>query len=233
MKIGIYILLIGIMISCTSESQSEGKIENTKEEFKQTNHFENISKVEVFGDSLRIEYEVYGDSIIQHRIDLKGTEGDGFDDSYTITSVWSDRISDLESCNSELKIIWDSLDFRFCTKEVIEHYNNLIEQAEPWKGEPTDTLNFFNQEILRLQELKNQIEKKKKKIIQLETMPIYLPFELSEKLQFKAIDLRTNDTISKIIREKYTTEFSGGRNFYLVNQKNDTIGRVHKNDYMK
>lgn len=226
--------MIGLIVSCSSKSELNGETETLQEEIKQTNYFENVSKVKVFGDSLRIEYEVYGDSIIQHRIDLKGTEDDGFDNSYTVTSIWKDRISGLENCDSELKVIWDSLEFRFSTNEVIEHYNNLIKQAGPWRGETTDTLNYFNQKIFGLQKLKNEIEKnKKKKTLELQIIPMYFPFELSEKLQFKVIDLRTNETISKIIREKYNTEFSGGRNYYLVNTKNDTIGRVHKNDYMK
>ena len=52
-------------------------------------------------------------------------------------------------------------------------------------------------------------------------------------IEAEVIDLRTNDTIRKIIREKYTTQFSGGRNYYLLNAQHDTIFRVHKNDFIK
>ncbi|MBI1288889.1 MAG: hypothetical protein GC178_15080 [Flavobacteriales bacterium] len=224
------IVLISILSACSAPTDN-GQNEMSTE---QANHFDNVSKVEVFGDSLRIEYEIYDNTIIQHRIDLKGTKDDGFDNSYTVTSIWSSREASAIDCKSELQIVWDSLDFRFCVEQVIRRYDSLITEAGPWRGEASDSLNVFNQKIIELQEIKSQLEKiKSKRIGRLNSMPFYMPFDLLRTIEFSVTDLRTDDQLNRVLVEDYETEFSGGKNFYLVNSTNDTIGKVHKNEYMR
>jgi len=44
------------------------------------------------GDTIKIVTEKYGDSVVKHFTDLQGTTGgDGFDNSYSVTSIFSKR----------------------------------------------------------------------------------------------------------------------------------------------
>ena len=206
-----------ILISCSHASDHEQRDDPQE----QANYFENASKVELFGDSLRVEYEIHGDTVIQHRIDLKGKKGDGFDDSFTVTSIWVDRIPSRLDCKNKIEISSDSLEFWFCTSQVIDHYDSLIRDPSEWdKG-------YLTQTRTRLGKIRNEA------LGRIEATSIFMPLKLAMKLDFQLVDSRTNDTTSKLLIENYDTEFSGGKNFYIVNSKNDTTARFHMNEFMR
>ena len=69
------LVLIGCKPSNDSHSDSGEVSQNSRTEEK------------VFGDSLKIIYEYFGDTVIQNRIDLKGTTDDDFDNSFIVTST--------------------------------------------------------------------------------------------------------------------------------------------------
>ena len=61
---------------------------------------------------------------------------------------------------------------------------------------------------------------------------VYLPFELIMHMRFELVDLRKHKPVLKMFVESYTTDFSGGRNFILMN-KMDTLETVHVRDWIR
>ena len=128
------------LLACTNKThKAKSEITNGTK-----NHFPNIIQVKQFGDTMRLEVEKQGNGIIKHYIDLKGTQGDNFDDSYNVECYYERR--DIDS-------------------------TVLID---------------------------------------------------NKKVEIKAL-----------LTENYKTEFSGGKNFYFITSKGDTVFSYHSMDYIQ
>lgn len=81
------ILFASILGACSNTPQAKEKACLTIN----TNHFPNIIKVEQYGDTMRLEVEKRGDTLVKHYIDLKGTSDDNFDNSFSATCTYERR----------------------------------------------------------------------------------------------------------------------------------------------
>lgn len=177
--------------------------------------FKDSTWTETHGDSLKIEFKRKNDTVIQKWIDLKGTAGDGFDDSFNVISVWSTIAPLALDCNKKTKFIWDSLEFTFCTPRLID-YIDSVSKKSPMQG-------------MGYNDLRNSLKNNVNVFVEQRE---YLPFELIMHLKFELVDLRKHKPVLKMFVESYTTDFSGGRNFILMN-KMDTLGNVHVMDWIR
>jgi hypothetical protein len=217
MKNYFLILLILIIISCQSKTKSEKTVETVLPEKK------NRTETKVFGDSLKIVYEYKGDTVIQKRIDLKGTSDDNFDSSFNVISVWSTRMASELDCNQNFKLNQDDVEFNFCFNDIITKIeNDIIKYSDkPWR---IDRLKKLKKELLSIKNGKSE------KLTQ--RTSYYLIFNLIREINFSAYDNKTKSNTEKIRIEKYETNFSGGRNYYLINKENDTIARFDVNEWI-
>ena len=181
------------------------------------------TETKFFGDSLKIIYEYKGDTVLQKRIDLKRTWDDGFDNSFNIMSIWSTRMTSELDCVQNFKLNRDKVEFNFCMNEVIAKIeNDIVKYSDkPWK-------------IKNLEKLKKELLKVKSgKLEKLTERTYYLTFDLISELNFSAYDNETKSNAEKVRVEKYETNFSGGKNYYLINKEHDTIARFSVNEWMK
>ena len=96
-----FIIILLICAACSGESSKHVKNSIPKD----TNHFPNIIQVKLFGDTMRLEIEKEGNTLIKHYIDLQGEKGgDNFDDSYTVTSVFERRNVDSTVISNKKKL---------------------------------------------------------------------------------------------------------------------------------
>ncbi|WP_430467932.1 hypothetical protein [Winogradskyella ouciana] len=216
MKNFLLILVLLIIFSCQSKTNSENNIETVFPDKKYG------TETKVFGDSLKIIYEYKGDTVIQKRIDLKGTSDDNFDSSFNIVSIWStQKVSKLD-CTKYLKLNHDEVNFNFCLNDVISKVDNdiLKYSDKTWKIENLEKL---KKDLLNI---KNGNSEK------LTERTYYLIFDLIREINFSAFDNKTKSDIEKIRIEEYETNFSGGNNYYLINKKKDTIARFTVNHWI-
>jgi hypothetical protein len=201
-----------ILIGC----QTKIKKELTTDEV-QTQQKEIRKETKVFGDSLKIEYEYRGDTVVQKRIDLKGTSDDNFDSSFTVVSIWSTKTTSKLNCDDELILTVDKVDFKYCYEDVFDKIEQDIirakEKDEPWQ---IDGLKKTKAKL---------VGNKKGKEVDLRWIKEYYIFDLLREIDFDVYDNRKKEKIDKVRVEKYETNFSGGRNYYFLNKKNDTIAR--------
>ena len=84
-----YILLsIFLLILSCDDNTNASKVHIST---KDSNHFPNIIQVQQLGDTMRLEIEKKRDTLVKHYIDLKGTKGDNFDDSYNVVCTYERR----------------------------------------------------------------------------------------------------------------------------------------------
>ena len=218
MKNYLLILLTIISLGC----QSKEKLENVSEGVLIQKELYR-TETKVFGDSLKVIYEYRGDTVYQKRIDLKGTSDDNFDSSFDVMIVWSTlRTSELQ-CDQILKLDQDNVEFNFCLNDVITKIeNDIIKYSNnPWK-------------IMDLERLKTELyDFKRGHLEKLDQINYYLNFDLVNEIAFSAYDSETETNVEKVRIEKYETSFSGGRNYYLINNQNDTIARFDVNEWMR
>lgn len=212
-------LNILILIGCQSKTKKELIIDDKSIPTK------NRTETKVFGDSLKVIYEYRGDTIIQNRIDLKGTSDDNFDSSFTVISIWSTRATSVLICSDEIKLTLDGIDFKYCYADIFNKIDNDIKKAkqndEPWK---VDGLSETRNEFLNYQrDGKEDLNKIKE----------YFLFALLREIDFSAYDNQTKSKVQKVRIEKYETDFSGGRNYYLLSKADDTIARFNRTEWMR
>ncbi len=80
------VILLLLLPACNGVSDNDKSVAK-----KDTNRFSNIIQVKQWGDTTRLEIEKRGDTLIKHYIDLKGTKGDNFDDSYNVVCTYENR----------------------------------------------------------------------------------------------------------------------------------------------
>ena len=212
-----FILLLSLLaIGCQSKGKSEKPTQSGQIEDKYR------TETKVFGDSLKIIYEYRGDTVIQKRFDLKGTADDNFDSSFNVISVWSTRMASELDCNQIFKLEQDGVKFNFCINDIISKIeNDIIKYSDkPWK---IDRLKTLKKELLDIRD--GKLEK-------LSQRTYYLTFDLIREINFSAYDSESKTNVDKVRVEKYETNFSGGRNYYLINKQNDTIARFDVNEWM-
>lgn len=217
-------LLIITAVGC-GESTPESKKTNQEQT---ANHFPNIIQVEQFGDSIRIEVEQRSDTIIKHYIDLKGTEGDHFDDSYNSICTYQKRLNDtmissvhcfevgdyrfymdrkkvVAYCDSILKGLTSDVDL-----SAREHYTDLKKYLKPCQshnmkqGNSKDTISLF----------------------------IGSDSELLLNFNAKIEHIKTGKRPKLLLIEHYRTEFSRGKSFYIIKNNGDTVNLLHHTDFM-
>src|SRR5690606_2328320 len=121
-------LTILILIGCQSKTKKELIID----EKPIVN--ENRTETKFFGDSLKVISEYRGDTIIQKRIDLKGTSDDNFDSSFTTTSVWSTRATSILKCADEIMLTVDVINFKFSYEDIFNKIDENIEKVAILEG---------------------------------------------------------------------------------------------------
>lgn len=214
----LYYTVIIALAGCQSTYKSDF-IQNTNQ-----SKDDQRKKTEVFGDSLKIVFEYHGDTVIQNRIDLKGTSDDGFDNSYTVTSIWSTiKPTELECDSRELILSQNNLDFHFCVDKVIQKVEAKINDIDPrrrrWK-----TLILLKEQL---------VDFEREEIDSIIINNYYLKFELLNDIQFNLNDNESTYTVEKVRIEQYETPFSGGKNYYMINSQNDTVSQFHVNEWMR
>ena len=150
---------------------------------KNGNHFRNVCKVETIGETIRIETECYGDSIIKHYIDLKGTSDDGFDNSFNVTIVRTPVQVPSLSCLSKFSFDYKGFNVSYCEKELITNLKN-----SRWMSHLADSIGI-NFAIDSLVGRNNSS---------------YL-VNLIDELNSQIIDNGNFDTIKSVLRGKYIT----------------------------
>ncbi len=181
------------------------------------------SKTEVFGDSLKIIYEYSGDTIIQKRIDLKGVSVDGFNNSYTVRSVWSTRTATELNCDKKLTFNNDSIAFSFCIDDAIKYMEIKLNKS----SNNSSQIDAYNKIKLNLIKIKNGDKK------DFSLLSYRLSLHFLKDIDFSIIDNKTNTKVKEVRIENYETNFSGGKNYYLINKNNDIITHYNVNEWMK
>ena len=216
----IYLIFIvfSFLTGCISETKREA-IEKLKPLV-----IEDKIQSKTFGDTLKVEYEYRGDTVIQNRIDMKGVNDDNFDSSFTVISIWSTKHTSRLSCENKFKLTLDHIDYQFCFQDVLDQldkditeakFKNDLMDAEGLGEIRTDIINYSNGKDIDLEFFGNS----------------YL-FDLVREINSELFDNKTKVKIDKINVEDYETNFSKGKNYYFLDRKNDTIAVYNRLEWM-
>ena len=184
-----------------------------------TPRFPNVVKTEQYGDSVRIETENRGDTLIKHFIDLKGGSDDDFDDSFTATCTY-ESFPNNSLINPELHFTIKGYSIHFELQAAINFCDSIIKADNLLK----DNYTRFKTYIL------DQVNNKAKNS---EDFSVYNLADLIQNLPFTIEHTQLLKRPKFILAEHYTTEFSGGDYFYLVTQAGDTLNLFHNLHYMR
>jgi len=174
-------------------------------------------------DSLILTVEKHGDTVYKHFIDPDSTKGDKFDDSYHVKSIYK-TIPNNVNLTSNLFFIEDDYKVFFNPEEVINYCDKSISMIK--KGENLD-YNEKSFEALRQFAASCLAGQEKANPFDYDWLPALLI-----NCKFSIINTKTYEKPKAVLVEYYRTEFSGGKNFYLVTQKGDTLNFVHDMDYI-
>ena len=186
---------------------------------KDKNHFSNIIEVQQFGDSVRLEIEKRGDTFIKHYIDLKGLADDNFDNSYNIMCTYIEKLNDT-TLNSTFYLTRNNYRIYFDQKKITSYCDSIIR---------TLTSDFDRKNTKPYYEnLKELVSNKNK-------TDSYFNVEskLIEKFNCKIVHQKTGEKPKSLLIEYYRTEFSGGKKYYLITNKRDTLRLLDEMDYIK
>ncbi len=186
------------------------------------NHFPNVIQVQQFGDTVRLEFEKRGDTIIKHYIDLKGLINDNFDGSYNAVCTYNERANDT-TITSDFYLTVNGYKFYFDTKKVVAYCDSIM------SGLNSDNYNLKRQHYQNLKRCVLHQDIPTSNIIAL------LPSneqELFVNFDSKIVDAKTGDKPKSLLIEFYRTEFSGGKYFYIIKNQGDTVGLFHNRDFI-
>lgn len=200
--------------------------ETKREAFEQLKPLKIDDRVQskTYGDTLKVEYQYHGDTVIQNRVDLKGVIDDNFDNSFTVISIWSTKQTSQLSCDEKLQLTLDYVDYQFCFQDVLDQLDKDIVKAkvkndlidvDGLKEIKTDLTNYRNGQEIDLEFFGNS----------------YL-FDLVREINSQLYDNKNKTKIDKINIEDYQTNFSKGKNYYFFNQSNDTIAVYNRLEWM-
>lgn len=176
-----------------------------------------------YEDSLDVVIERHGDTVYKHFINPDSTKSDKFDNSYNVKSVYK-TIKNDTTIKSDLFFIEDDYKVFFEPADIISFCESSIKDLK--KGKHLDY------------EEKNFIELKSYAKSYLSGQNIKYPFDydwlpaLLLNCKFFIVNMKTNGVPRAIIIEYYRTEFSGGKNFYLLTPKGDTLNFFHDMDWI-
>ena len=178
------------------------------------------TKTKIFGDTLKIEYTYIGDTVYQKRTDLKKKQG-VFDNNFDVKSVWNTKTASFLNCEQKIKITKAQLDYIFCLDAVLEQsQKELVRKTElNWNK---DSILFLQKELLKIE---------KGELDSVSSQNYFMIFNLIRNIPFTIYDQKTKTNVSKISIENYTTPFSGGHIYYLINKKHDTLAKYHFQDW--
>ena len=213
------LIFIGLTITLFG---CQSKINNNQQSTQIIDTIVRIDTV-TYGDSLRIIYKYCGDTVIQNRIDLKGVKDDGFDNSFTVKSIWATKYPVALDCSKKISLSVDSIEFVFCFQDALKYTENKIKKSieEPWisKG-----LKKIKQELIAINN--NEIDS-------FSFNTYILVFSWLRNIDCSIYDYKTQSEIKKVRIENYETEFSGGYNFFFISTYNDTIAQFYVNEWIR
>jgi hypothetical protein len=174
-------------------------------------------------DSLTLTIEGHGDTVYKHYVDPDSTKGDNFDDSYNVKSIYKTIPNDF-SLTSNLFFVKNGYKVFLNPQEVINYCDKSISRIK--KGENLDydeksfeALKQYVQTSLSGQNNANPFDYD------------WLP-ALLINCKFSIINIKTKEKPKAVLVEYYRTEFSGGKNFYLLTPKDDTLNFIHDMDWI-
>jgi len=208
--------LLTIFFACTTKSTKQVKSNN--QILTSKNHFSNIIKVEQYGDSARLEIEKQGDTLIKHYIDLKGLTDDNFNNSYNVVCNY-ETIKNNTSVNSDCFFVEGDFKLYFNKDEIISYCDSIIQhlKSNDWDN---DVIKPPYEELKKFALHKNS------------TYSIDKMQELILNLNSKIVNQKTKEIPKSILVEFYKTEFSAGKNFYVITNKSDTVEWFHQMNYI-
>ena len=208
MKIRLFFLILVIsLVSCNSRNSTIKKRTDTK----------------IFGDSLKIVYTYSGDTIFQKRTDLKGKANNGIDETYDVISIWTTKKLDTLDCDKKIKITKNNLEYTFCLNSVLKQTQNQLNNRTEIKWSK-DSIVSFKKELILF---------RKGEISNVSSNNYYMLYHFVKNLEVAIFDQSTQTNVSEIRMENYTTNFSGGNIYYLINKKQDTVAKYNLSDWMK
>ena len=212
----IYIWTVFLGLTACNNSN---KLNEVSSNVKKENNISNVIKVQQFGDTLKIVTERQGSTIIKHYIDLKGTKGDNFDNSYTATLNYKEVVNDTTICSNFFLVVNDYKIY-FDPKKIVPYCDSIIKTLRS-DYDRENTKPYY-------ENLRKRALNKKTNLRYFTEEP-----ELIEKFNFKIINQKTKEKPKSILIEYYKTEFSGGKNFFVLTLKGDTVGLFNHMDYIK
>lgn len=211
----ILITLIGLAACDDSTRKAESISESHN-----VNHFSNVIQAREFGDTIRIEIEKRGDTLIKHYIDLKGVANDNFDNSFNVICTYHEKPNDT-TIKSTFYVSFMDFRFYFDRGEIISYCDSIMKSLTSAYDKEFGIKYYDNLKYHALTENKSDI-------IYLNVEP-----ELIDKFNCSIVNIKTKEKPKSILIENYQTEFSGGINYYLLTNKGDTIELFHKSEYIK
>lgn len=205
-----------IFFACTTKSTKQ--IKNDTKNLTNNNHFPNVIKVEQYGDTVRLEVEKQGSTLIKHYIDLKGLTDDNFDDSYNVVCNY-ETITNDTGIHSNCFFIAGDYKLFFNEQQIILYCDSVIQHLKP---------NEWNNDVIKppYEELKKYALHKSNSYSSDKMQELIL------NINSKIVNLITKETPKSILVEFYRNEFSAGKNFYVITNKSDTVNWFHQMDYI-
>lgn len=174
-------------------------------------------------ESLDLLIAKHGDTVYKHFIDPDSTKGDNFDDSYNVKSVYK-TIKNDTTIKSNLFFIEDEYKVFFEPTEIISFCDNSINEIKKGKSFDFDEKSFVQLKSFAKSYSSGQ--------------GVKYPFDydwlpaLLLNCKFYIINIKSGQRPKAMIIEYYNTEFSGGKNFYLLTPKGDTLSFIHDMDWI-
>jgi len=181
------------------------------------------TETKFFGDSLKIVYTYSGDTIFQKRTYLKGKANNGIDETYDVISIWTTKKLDTLDCDKKIKITKNNLEYTFCLNSVLKQTQNQLNNRTEIKWSK-DSIVSFKKELILF---------RKGEISNVSSNNYYMLYHFVKNLEVAIFDQSTQTNVSEIRMENYTTNFSGGNIYYLINKKQDTVAKYNLSDWMK
>ena len=202
-----FLILVTSLVSCNSRNSTIKKRTETK----------------IFGDSLKIVYTYSGDTIFQKRTDLKGKANNGINETYDVISIWTTKKLDTLDCDKKIKITKNNLEYTFCLNSVLKQTQNQLDKRTEIKWSKDSIVSFKKDLVLF----------RKGEISNVSSNNYYMLYHFVKNLEVAIFDQSTQTNVSEIRMENYTTNFSGGNIYYLINKKQDTVVKYNLSDWMK